>query len=194
MAGADGDTPAAAVERMRLRQQRLLDSSAVYRQLAVEFSQQTASAFRNERSPFGEDWLRLARSTVARRVAKLPGASSRSKKTGRLTKGARIKRAAAAAVYDQGGGNIKPLVDSGRLRQSIAYTPTRDGIEITAVWYIRYHVTGSLKVRNRPPKRNPLVIQQTASGAGYALIPAAHTRFLRAFTGFVETGTVPAAA
>lgn len=190
--GADG-SPGAVAKRTQLYADRLRDLSPVFRQLSVEFAQQTDAAFRNSRSPFGEDFPRLAPSTVARRAAKLRGAKARSKKTGKLTKGARAKRSDARARYAAGGpGIFTPLIDSGRMRQSVRYVPRRDGIDLSGVGYLRFHVSGSLKVKNRPPKRNPLVVQFTSSGSGLALIPSANSRMLRAITAFVETGSVPA--
>lgn len=191
MAGADGDSPAAVASRTLQRAARMADPSPVLNALAVSWAQQTAAAFRNERSPAGEDWPRLAPSTIARRAAKLSGARGRSKKTGRITKGAQAKRADARARYAAGApGVFKPLVDSGRLRQSIRYVARRDGIEISAVAYIAHHVTGTLTVRRGPPKRNPLVIE--IEGGKARLIASAHAQLVRALPAFFETGNVPA--
>jgi hypothetical protein len=179
---------------------RMADLSPVYRVLSVEFAQATDAAFRGERSPAGEGWPALAGSTVERRIAKLAGANRRTKKTiaeksglvrGKLTKTALAKRDHARLQYAHGGGNIKMLIDSGRMRQSVRYVPRGTGIELSAVAYIVHHMGGSLKVKNRPPKRNPLVVQFTADGNSIALIPSAHERFLRAAAAYVATGTVP---
>jgi hypothetical protein len=178
----------------------MLDPTPVWQQMAVEWAQQTDAAFRGERSPAGEDWPALASSTVERRIAKLKGANRRTKKSiaeksglvrGKLTKSALAKRDQARLQYAHGGGNIKMLVDSGRMRQSVRYVPRKNGVDLSAVAYIAHHVGGSLKVANRPPKRNPLVVQFTANGDGVALIPSAHERLLRALPAFIETGTVP---
>lgn len=198
----DGDSPAAVATRTLALAERMRDLSPVMQVLAVEWAQQTANSFRRQMSPAGESWPTLAPSTVRSRAAKVSGGNRRSKKTGKLTAGARRARADArarnAAHNAPGGGFVTgrvftPLIDSGRLRQSIRYVPRRDAVELSAVGYVRYHMAGSLTVKNRPPKRNPLVVQFTANGSGVALIPAAHTRFLRALSAFVATGSIPAA-
>jgi hypothetical protein len=198
MAGADDDTsPLAAAARLRLRADRLDDLTPATEAFAIWCDRQTAEAFESLRSPAGEDWPPLAARTIARRAAKVKGANRRSKATGKLTKGAkRVRketRLRAQGFATAGGGNIKPLWDTGRLRQSIQHLGGKDRMTISAVVYISYHVTGSLKVANRPPQRNPLVIQKSPAGDGFALIPIADERFRECINSHVLTGRVKAA-
>lgn len=211
MAGADGDSPNAVVERTMAMAQRFRDFSPANRVLAVEFAQQTARAFQRSMSPAGESWPDLAPSTVRRRAAKVKGGNRRKNtiarqlglERGQLTAGARRARASAIARQRlssvPGGGYVSgrpftPLIDSGRMRQSIAYVPSKTAIAVQAVAYIKYHVGGSLKVRNRPPKRNPLVIQFSANGAGMELIPAARVRYIAVVVSYISTGQIASGA
>ena len=200
--GADGFD--AAIERAAGREQRASDLTPVFNRLCVEFERQTADAFAQERSPAGEEWPRLAPSTVEARLRKMAKANSRSKRSiaektglarGKLTKSAQRfrneTRLKAQGFLTAGGGNIRILWDTGRLRQSIQYFPKRDGFDLVGVSYLQHHVTGSLTVSNRPPKRNPLVIQKRPNGEGFELIPSAHVRTVSAVTSYIKTGKVP---
>lgn len=202
MAGADGDSPDAVVARTMAIAGRFKDLSPVHQVMAVEFAQMTARAFQRSMSPAGESWANLAPSTIRRRAAKVKGGNRRGK-TGKLTAAAKRARADARArgliQVLPGGGYVTgraftPLIDSGRMRQSIQYVPRKNTIEVSAVAYIKFHVTGSLKVKNRPPKRNPLVIQLTANGDGMELIPTARARYIQAVTSHVMTGQIARAA
>lgn len=172
---------------MRERASRLRDLGPVLRVQSEEWATATSDAFRNERSPAGEPWPDLAPSTVEQRIAKLPGANRRSKRTGKLTRGSQKKRAKAYEAYDGGqrSGLIKSLVDTGQMRNSIDYRvgPGGNSVEIQAVGYLAPHVTGP-----EPPKRNPLVIEPDETGPGLHLAEPFNTRLRDAILAYVEDG------
>lgn len=159
MAGADGDTPAAAAERLMARADRLRDLSAPLSVFAASCETRVSDAFRAETSPAGEKWPPLAESTLKARAAKLPGANRRGKTSGQLTRGAREKRLQGRLSP----GAIKILIDTGRLRQGIAVRVV-DGasLEFTGPLYMRTHVQGDPD--RSIPKRNPLPLEVLPGG------------------------------
>ncbi len=198
MAGADGDSPAAVLARLEQKAERMLDLTLPMNALSVHFAQLTAQSFQRRISPAGESWPELAQSTLRRRAAKLRGAKRRGK-NGRLTAKARRTRSDALAreraASVPGGGFITgrvfaPLIDSGRMRQSISYVPRKTGIVISGVGYLAHHVGGDRKRKPpRPPKRNPLVVELGDDGAPQ-LIPVAHEALVRLVTVYINTGQV----
>ncbi len=191
---ADGLTISAeglaeADKRMQERVRRLADLSPALKVVAAEIEKQTDDAFRKSTSPFGEQWPRLAPSTIAARAAKVPGANRRSKATGKLTRGAYAKRQAAAEKYKAGASNVfKPLVDTGRMRNSVHVAVRGNELVFTAVGYMGPHITGSQNVEGRPPKRNPTVFQ--LAGGVFKPIPSILSLLLRTVGRYVATGRV----
>lgn len=187
---ADGFTISAdgldeAQRRMYERAQRMKDLSPALRVVAAEIEQRTDDAFRDSKSPYGETFPDLALSTQQARAAKMPGARKRGK-GGQLTKGARKKRAAAIAHYQAGMGNVfKPLIDTGRMRNSVRVRVSKNELEFGAVGYMGPHITGGRHL----PKRNPTVFQRAASGQLEA-IPSVLSLLLRTVSRYVATGQV----
>jgi phage gpG-like protein len=158
------------------RAARMRDLGPVMRVQAASMETRISDAFRGERSPAGEEWPALAESTLEQRAAKLPGARRRSKRTGKLTKGAQAARSRATQP-----GAIKKLIDTGRLRGSIRVRANRDSIEITGAAYLAVHVDGSENV----PKRNPLPVERGSDGA-FRLVPAADEEFRKAIVDHIN--------
>jgi hypothetical protein len=191
---ADGLTISAeglteADKRMQERVARLADLSPALRVVAAEIETQTSNAFQRSQSPFGEQWPALAPSTQAARAAKLPGANRRSKSTGKLTRAAYLKREKAVADYQAGkSGIFKPLIDTGRMRNSVHVNVRGNELEFTAVGYMAPHITGSLTKPGRPPKRNPTVFQMV--GGAFQPIPNVLSLLLKTVGRYVATGRV----
>ena len=187
---ADGFTISAqglheAEKRMAERAKRIANLAPALRVVAAEIEKRTDDAFHRSQSPFGEIWPTLAPSTQAARAAKLPGARKRSKKTGKLTKGARQKRVEGIAAYQFGGANtFKPLVDTGRMRNSVRVLVRGNELEFSAVGYMGPHITGGRKL----PKRNPTVFQ--LAGGQFKPIPDVLSYLLRTVGRYVATGQV----
>ncbi len=178
-----------AAARLLERAARTRDLSPVMRVVAAEIDRETDQAFRSSRSPFGEQFPRLAPSTVEARAAKLPGANRRGKKTGQLTKGARDKRATASAAYAAGQAKIfTPLIDTGRARGSAHATADANGVSWTAVGYLGPHIMGSKSPPGRPPKRNVSVFQM--QGGYLKPIPRIQSLLLSSVARYVSTGRV----
>lgn len=177
-----------AQRRMQERAARMKDLSPALRVVAADLEERTDRAFRDLKSPAGEIWPTLAPSTQLARAAKLPGAKRRSKKTGKLTKGALHKRAAGIAGYQFGGAEtFKALVDTGRMRGSVRVRVKRHSLEFAAIGYMGPHITGSTKRPGRPPKRNPTVFERAASGQLEAIAPVM-SLLMRSITFYVSAG------
>lgn len=183
--GADGDTPQAVAARLFERAARMEDPRPFHEVYAAHLEQVISDAFRDERSPAGEPWADLAPSTVAQRLAKLPGAKRRSKKTGQLTAAARAARGRGLISP----GSIKKLIDAGRLRGSITVSAARDRIAIAGAAYLAAHVTGT----DDMPARNPLPIESDGAD-GFKLIAVEHERYVGGLTGYINTGEIKVAA
>ncbi len=197
--------------RLDAMKARMRDQTPAMKVIGEEVVLRTVNAFRAQQSPAGDDWADLADSTIQARAAKLPGASRRSKgvtthqkgklrglgvsddiigRTGRLTAGARKKRATAILGHALGAGGITPLIDTGRLRASAGrYKAGPKSVTWSVVGYGGYHMTGSLKRPGRPPKRNFAVFERTAGGK-WTAIPAMDRFARETISRFVLTGAL----
>lgn len=156
----------AAIAAVRAKAKALSDLTPAYKRFGAEIVKKTDDAFHNSKGYDGEAWPALAQSTIDSRLAKLPGANRRNKKTGKLTAGARTKRRAAQALIHQEqashggyGGLIKPMVDTARARNSSHADSSRDGVTWSAVGYLGVHMAGTDGAGRSGnvtiPKRNP---------------------------------------
>ena len=159
---ADGNTPGAAAARMDLRAKHMQDLTPLMRAQAVKFQRATELAFRQQRSPAGEQWPPLAPSTIKQRIS---GQDKRHR--GRTT-------------------GFKALIKTGKLNSELIYRPDAATIKLEAVRYLDPHVTGSKSIPNRPPKRNPLVYDRV--NGKLVLVQPYGQQFREAFIRYVETG------
>lgn len=188
----NGIGAAKAAGRFRAMADRTPDLSRATKFVAAEIDKLTSDAFRSSRSPAGEAFPRLAPSTVAARARKLPGASRRSKKTGKLTKKASDIRGASRELYAAGGGSklFTPLIDTGRARNSAHATGHATGVTWSAVKYLAPHITGSevLVRRGLLPKRNVSVFEK--QGGIFLPIPKVKSLLLSSVARYLTTGRV----
>lgn len=185
MAGADGDSPAAAAERLMARAARMRDLSPVLRTQAASLEKRISDAFRSETSPAGEKWPPLAASTLEARAAKLPGAKKRDRDFGDLSdKAKRIRANAVNAARRGSRSGIKMLVDSGRLRGGIAVLVEGTSLVFTGPLYLRTHVQGDPE-RNIP-QRNPLPLEVVSGDP--VLAQAANAELHKAVVRYINTG------
>lgn len=186
MATADGG--AAAAKRMAERAKRVRDMSRPLKVFGAEIVKATDDSFRNSRGVDGAPWPKLAESTIIARHLRRKGGRPKGfsrKRGGRLTESARDTRAKAISS----GAGIKPLVDTGRMRNSQNTKVTgRNTLVWSAVGYMGPHITGSTKRPGRPPMRNPTVFEGT--GANARLKPQFGERLTKLLTTWVETGAV----
>lgn len=167
-----------ALARMRLRSSAVRDLTPALKVMAAQIEKTTDDAFMSGRSPAGEKWPPLAPSTLAARARALAGARRRTK-SGKLTGGAQKLRAKII-------GNSKPLINTGRLRNSQhARVTNGTTIEWSEVWYGGPHVTGGRG--DRPPKRNMSVFE-LSPGKAFALVPAIEALYREAIRAHVAGG------
>lgn len=174
MAPADGGV--AAAKRMLDRAARLKNLAPVLKVFAEEIHRATDDAFDQSRNVLGQPFPKLASSTLNARGSKVRG-GKRKTKGGRLTPGALNARLKAS-------GSHKPLIDTGRARNSQRAQVKGNSIRWSAVGYLEPHMRGK-----KLPKRNPTVFAVPSSGK-----PALHVPFARRLsslvTRYVDTGKV----
>lgn len=166
MAGADGSyTTAEAAQRMTRRASALQPQNMQRFHEGVAKKWQTATdvAFRAQRSPAGEQFPKLAESTLARRRAKAKGGKSRDAR-GAFT------------------GN-QALNRSGEMRRTTKYIPESGTIKLATVGYMPPHQSGAKN--GRPPKRNPLVFER--AGGKPRLVEPYGGQYRQAFLDHVES-------
>lgn len=95
------------------------DLSGPMQQIAADLAESARDSFGQSRDPYGQAWEPLAFRT---KIARLGGEGKIFTKSGGIRKGA--QRAAAKG--------FQPLLDTGRLRNSIAIRSGRDFAELTA--------------------------------------------------------------
>lgn len=160
---------------------RARDLTPAMKVVGEEIVLRTTRAFRARQSPAGDAWAPLARSTLARRAAKLPGAKRKTKRGG-LTQAAKSKRSAAVA----NPAAITPLVDTGRLRNSAQqYKADKDSVTWSVVGYGGPHMAGSAS--GRPPKRSFSVFEPDADG-GWRIIQPMLEYAVRSIERYVGKG------
>lgn len=124
----------AADRALRDRARRIRDLTPAMKEGARLIEKETDDSFRKQRSPLGEPWATLKPSTIAGRAARI-----KSKK---------IRSAILA-------GGVTPLVDTGRMRNSVHVKATKRQMRFSAVGYMGPHMTGGGPL----PKRNPTVFE-----------------------------------
>lgn len=185
-----------AEQRNVERTKRLRDLSPAFKFVAAEIEKETDDAFAQSKSPAGEGWPTLAESTrLARKGAKkLEARLNRRTTSGKLTKAAfkgREKFASrGVAITSIGEAKVfgKPLVDTGRMRNSVRVRVHKKYLVFSAVGYMAPHITGSLNQPGRPPKRNPTVFE--IAGGNIRPIPRIHDLIVRTLGTYVRTGKV----
>jgi hypothetical protein len=194
------------------RGRRLADLRPALKIIGEEIVKRTVESFRNRASPAGSQWDALADSTLRQRVAKLPGASKRSKGTtraqraaarglgviegllgpyARLTKGARKKRATALLAQAMGETSaITPLIDTGRLRSSAQRYKILDASTLSwsVVRYGGAHMSGNTKRPGRPPKRNFSVFEPSSGTGRWTMEPSMRGYAVARLASYVRTG------
>jgi hypothetical protein len=185
---------AEARRALRTRAMRVADMRPALRVVAQEIEKRTSDSFQNSRSQFGEPFAPLAPSTIAGRIRK-QGSANRRTKAGKLTKGAVAMRGKLTAP-----GGIKPLIDTGRMKNS-AHAVVEDGTKIrfSAVGYLGPHITGGQRggKANRPPMRNPTVFVRSGGGgfdflggSSWKLDASMQLYLTKAVSSYIATGKV----
>lgn len=169
----------------------MLDLSKPFAVIAADMDKATFDAFDQGRSQSGAPFAALSRRTILARIAKQKGANRRTKKTGKLTRGAKEKRQGYRALLSLGGagylqsaGVAKPLLDTLVARNGTAHIPGPDGIRIRVVRYLLPHITGVPS--KHLPKRDPLVFEK--AGDGIKLLPQWDARVRKDLIAHVNGG------
>lgn len=134
----------AVTQALARLQKNASDLSSPMRQIASELAESARDAFGQSTDPWGDAWEPLS---VQTKIRRLGGTGKVFTKKGGLRKGA-IRRAA---------GGFQPLLDTGRLRNSISQRSGRDFAEAgTSVIYAATHQFGRGNIPARPflPLRN----------------------------------------
>ena len=144
MPGADGSYTTAEAQAKMLRRQAALQPANMQRfheGVAKRWQAATDTAFRAQRSPAGEQFPKLAESTLAARRRAAKGGLSRNRR-GQYT------------------GN-QALNKTGDMRRDTKYVPEPGTIKLITVSYMPPHQVGDKKRKPpQPPKRNPLVFER----------------------------------
>lgn len=185
---------AEAAKRMLDRAQRMRDHSVPLKVFGAEILAATERAFQASQGVDGTPWPPLAASTIIARHLKRAGGRPKGFKAkhrgkgsqrGHLTDSARLTRMEAVLS----GAGIKPLIDTGRMKNSQRATLRGARAMIwSAVGYMGPHITGSEKRPGRPPMRNPTVFDNHGDGA--RLKPAFAKRLTDLVRQYIETGAV----
>jgi hypothetical protein len=190
---------ATGIEGVRARlaelEARLSDLSPVLKVVAQEVELRTDNAFATQTSPSGEVWDALSDATLVSRMRRQKGLSRKDSR-GRLTQGAKKKRATAFLSTKGFAVGKAPfavaLTDTARARRSVRARVVGDHIEFSAVGYLGPHITGASGAgRSKTvsiPKRNPTVFE-LRSGAWF--LNASMAEYLHnAVRRYVTTGAV----
>lgn len=163
-----------AEQKMRDRAQRVRDLSPVFKLIGEDLIKETSDAFRKSRSPLGEPWDDIKDAT------KLGRKSVRKRAGERTSKGARTKR---AMTFRQGLlEQSKPLVDTGRMRNSPHTITQRRRLRFSMVGYTGPHITGDKS--GNLPKRNPTAFENV--GGRWRLIPRLRQKYVQKIIQHVE--------
>jgi len=111
---------------------RVDDLSPAMRSIGEVLAESTKQRFSDSSGPDGEPWERLAAATVLGRLAQITGGTTGSYRTRGAKKGAVRKDGSLSARSRRALENVKPLVDTGILQDTISYqiTPGGRGVEI----------------------------------------------------------------
>ena len=111
---------------------RVEDLSPAMRSIGEALSESTRQRFSDGTGPDGQAWERLAASTVLGRLAQITGGITGSYRTRGAKKGAVNKDGSLSKRSRRALENVKPLVDTGILQDTIRYqiTPGGKGVEI----------------------------------------------------------------
>ena len=142
---------------MGARAERMHDLSPVLAEFGEKIVERIDANLNGSVDWHGKTFEPLKPSTIAHRIRKLPGANRRNRK-GKLTAASRKKRRAYATLYEQesaagrGGAIIKPLVDSGVMRNSNHVDPPdATSFEWSAIGYLGFHMAGTTRMAARNP-------------------------------------------
>lgn len=108
------------------------DLSPAMRAIGEAMTESTKQRFSDSTGPDGQRWARLAASTVLGRLAQITGGITGSYRTRGAKKGAVNKDGSLSKRSRRALENVKPLVDTGILQDTIRYqlTPGGKGVEI----------------------------------------------------------------
>lgn len=171
-----------AIQKLREKSERLQDLTPAFKQFGAFVEKNVDDCFDQSRNWDGEPFPPLAESTIEKRIGNLKAANKRTK-SGELTKGAKGLRDKLRAP-----GGIKPLVDTGRARNSQHVAADADSIIWSAVGYLGYHFEGNEHL----PARNVSPFIFDASG-GWKLHPGARQQLDQLIINHVMRGEAEAA-
>lgn len=123
---------APVLARLQEIARRVDDISPAMRGIGELITESTKERFASSTGPDGQAWQRLAASTVLARLQKITGGTTGSYRTRGAKKGAVNKDGSLSARSRRALENVKPLVDTGMLQDTIRYqlTPGGKGVEI----------------------------------------------------------------
>lgn len=167
-----------AEARMAARVWRLKDLSPVMKTGAALITKLTDDAFARSKSPKGESFPDIKDAT---KLARAPKKAKRRTKKGELTSSAKAFR---AKLLSSGGS--KPLISTGRARNSQRAKGTKKEIRWSAVGYLAPHITGGKPGGTRPPKRNVSVFE--GKPGAFRLVRVVAQRLTASIARYIETG------
>jgi hypothetical protein len=166
-----------AAARMAARAGALNDMTVPFTEFGAWLDKQTDDCFQYSRDFGGEPFKPLAQSTIESRIRRLKGARRTVGKTGILTaKSAAFQRDLRAP------GGIKPLVDTGRARNSARSVASKVRLRWSAVGYLGYSMDG----HGHPPKRDPSAFDRV--GGKWRLHPRAWTQLRKLVLAHAQGG------
>lgn len=185
-----------AEKRLQDMSQRVRDLTPAMKVVARQIEKETDDAFRASKSPRGEPWKMIKEETALNRKGgrKLKKRVNRRTKAGGLTKGA---MGARGKLFDKGllgaqafaGDDVsaaqlaKPLIDTGRMRNSVNVKVSKRSVRFTAVGYMAPHMTGGENL----PKRNPTVFE--GEPGDFRLVPRIAQKLRETVARYVMRGT-----
>lgn len=154
-----------AIESLRAKSARMRDLEPALKVFGRFIETNVDNCFDQSRDWDGTAFPSLAESTIEKRIGNLKAANKRTK-SGDLTKAAKAFQAKLRAP-----GGIKPLVDTGRARNSQHTDAGPESLVWTSVGYLGYHFTGNARL----PQRNvsPFVF---INGTDWRLHPRAKAK------------------
>jgi hypothetical protein len=168
-----------AIKALRAQAERVEDLTPAMKVFGRYVEKNVDDCFDQSRDWSGVPFPPLAESTIERRIGSLKAANKRTK-DGKLTKGSQRLREKLLAP-----GGIKPLIDTGRARNSQHTDAEPDGIVWTAVGYLGYHFEGYGILAHLPARNvSPFVFR----AGDFSLHPRARQKLDEIITGYVMRG------
>jgi hypothetical protein len=177
---------------MRERAARCRDLSAPLKVFGAWIDKTTNDDFQ-ESHEYGDVFAKfppLADSTIERRIGRHGGYARKTRKDGKA--GAFTKKALGIQKSFSATNGIKPLIDTAAMMNSARTTlADKTSLQWSALGRLIFHMTGSLSVPGRPPRRNPTVFEVDSSGVA-TLKPKAQEKLNVLIGEYIASGKVVA--